>query len=409
MTISANKANEKKTRANMSLLAFSDVPSASFLPMFTTPISIVTKAATNVATIKILNPLMGKNLFKFFSENSMTKYLKTRPAMNKYVSRFALIGALMLVTPLAAAQERQESNGALVPNLTVNIKLNSALGEKETEFYSKIAQELISKLPRELSVDKQADALQDLDEAYKHLNVVTYLPPSEDVSTDKMIKHFKVNFVFDDEEGAKSADEAQDIILPEALKGETIVGLKEPDTNEDQVASTEPNENDSMIDRMVKSSGQPVEPKPAPVVAPKPEPKPEPVVEAPKPEPKPVVVAAAPKPKPVRRAPAPTKQVNKVRLAFDTDETNLSVSQRVELMKFIQKLRNNTTKQPDGFVFVVRSYEGPIGVEDNLGESRLRSVTALLRQQDINVSRSRVTEIFVRTNDQQFVEVEPVY
>ena len=328
----------------------------------------------------------------------MTYKLLTTLSVKKAACRAIITMAILACAPVAMAQEEGTSKGVLVPNLTVNIKLNSALGEKETEFYSKIAQDLISKLPRQLNVDKQASALKDLDEAYKHLNVVTYLPPTDDVKTDKLIKHFKVNFVFDDENGAKSADEVEDIILPKELQGESVVGLDEPDTTEETARP-------SMIDQMVQNQNQ--EP-----VAIKPEPKVQPIpVITPTPEPKPTPVAAlTPKPTPKSQAAsAPRSKVNRLRLAFDTDETVLSVEQRVETMKFIQKLRSLNTKQPDGFVFVVRSYEGPIGVEDNLGEARLRSVTALLRQQDINVSRSRVTEIFVRTNEQQFVEVEPVY
>ena len=323
----------------------------------------------------------------------MTYKIRATYSAKKLLCRTVLVAALVVGAPFASAQEEGEGKGVLVPNLTVNIKLNSALDEKETEFYSKIAQDLISKLPRELSVDKQAGALKDLDEAYKHLNVVTYLPPTDDVETDKLIKHFKVRFVFDDQDGAKSAEEVEDIILPKALQGENVVGLKDPDTNEGE-AGARP----SMIDQMVQNQDpEPAAAKPAPVVVPQPAPKPA------------VVAAVTPKPAPKPKAAAPKSKANKLRLAFDTDETVLNVKQRQETMKFIEKLRSQGTKTPDGFVFVVRSYEGPIGVEDNLGESRLRSVTALLRQQDINVSRSRVTEIFVRTNEQQFVEVEPVY
>ena len=335
----------------------------------------------------------------------MTKLRKTIHVHKKLMAQALITASIILGTPLAIAQEETgERNGALVPNLTVNIKLNSALGEKETEFYSKIAQDLISKLPHQLNLGKQAEGIKDLDEAYRHLNVVTYLPATDDVDTDKLIKHFKVRFVFDDEDGAKTAEEAQDIVLPKSLQEEKVdestVGLKKPQEPEEEAPKAD--ENTSMIDRMVAAE-------PAPVVPVPPAPQSEPVAAAPKPAPV-VVAAVTPKPTPVAKAaPAPKTKVDRLRLAFDTDETNLSVPQRVETMKFIQKLRSNYTKQPDGFVFVVRSYEGPIGVEDKLGESRLRSVTALLRQQDINVSRSRVTEIFVRTEGQQFVEVEPVY
>lgn len=324
----------------------------------------------------------------------MTYKIRTTHSAKKLLCHSIMAAAIVVCAPFASAQEEGEGKGVLVPNLTVNIKLNSALDEKETEFYSKIAQDLISRLPRELSVDKQAGALKDLDDAYKHLNVVTYLPPTDDVETDKLIKHFKVRFVFDDQDGAKSAEEVEDIVLPKALQGETVVGLKDPDTDEGTAG-----ERPSMIDQMVKNQGQePAAIEPAPVVVPQAAPKPA------------IVAAITPKPTPKAKvATAPMSKANKLRLAFDTDETVLNVPQRQETMKFIEKLRSHYTKQPDGFVFVVRSYEGPIGVEDNLGEARLRSVTALLRQQDINVSRSRVTEIFVRTNEQQFVEVEPIY
>lgn len=339
----------------------------------------------------------------------MSQHVKTTTPLKKILRHLTLAGMLLAGTELTFAQENGEKPSPLVPNLTVNIKLNSALGEKETEFYSKIAQDLISKLPRELNLGEQENALKDLDDAYKHLNVVTYFPPTDNVDTDKLIKHFKVRFVFDDTEGAKTADEAKDIVLPKALQDkheeETIIGLKTPDTNEVPAATgiTPMPDRPSMIEQIVSQNNkvyEPVAPELKPTV---------PAVAAVVPAPKPVVVAAV-TPKPALKQPSsPTRKINKLRIAFETDETNLSVEQRVEVMKFVTKLRSNTTKRPDGFVFVVRSYEGPIGVEDNLGESRLRAVTALLRQQDINVSRSRVTEIFVRTNNQQFVEVEPVY
>ena len=350
----------------------------------------------------------------------MSKHLKTTAPSKKFLHCLALLCAVSAGTQLAFAQEKEAKPSPLVPNLTVNIKLNSALGEKETEFYSKIAQDLISKLPRELNLGEQETALKDLDDAYKHLNVVTYFPPTDNVETDKLIKHFKVRFVFDDTEGAKTADEAKDIVLPKALQEhkhgqDTIVGLKTPDTHADETSAV-PNitpmpDRPSMIEQIVSQNNKVYEPI-APELKPAPPAPTAPTVAvaapAPTPTPAPAVTKPAPKPKPVAPVTA-TKKVNKLRLAFETDETNLNVAQRVEVMKFITKLRSQTTQKPDGFVFVVRSYEGPIGVEDNLGESRLRAVTALLRQQDINVSRSRVTEIFVRTNDQQFVEVEPVY
>lgn len=337
----------------------------------------------------------------------MTQYLKTTLSAKKMLGHAALAAAFFAFTPWTMAQEEGGSTppaeeaaakqAPLIPNLTVNVKLNSALGEKETEFYSKIAQELISKLPHQLNLaGKDAAALKDLDEAYKHLNVVTYFPPTDDVQTDKLIKHFKVRFVFDDSEGAKTADEAQDIVLPKALQQEKqkeddtkTVALREPDAAKEVPPVPLP---PAKAEKTVEQNKTP-----------------NPVVPDVKPQPKPAVVAAAATPKP-KAAPvaAGNKQVNRLRLTFETDETRLTNGQRQAIMKFIQDIRH-TSKQPDGFVFVVRSYEGPIGVEDSLGEARLRGLTALLRQQDINVSRSRVTEIFVRTNSQQFVEVQPVY
>ncbi len=289
-----------------------------------------------------------------------------------FIARSSLVALLLVAFLLpAVAQENVEKPKGLVPNLTVNIKLNSALSEEETEFYSKIAQDLINKLPRELKLDKQLGALKEFDSAYEHINVVTYLPPTDNVETDKLIKHFKVKFTFDDEDGANSAEQAGDVIFPPASRGETIVGLKQPDTTE-------------KAPEVIKKA----------------------VIK---------VLPQEPKAKPVTRKmakPAPktsaSSSVEKVRLVFDMDESYVTAQHRKTVMDFINNVRQNN-KEPEGFVFVVRSYEGPLDGEYLLGEVRLRLLTALLRQQDINVSRSRVTEIFVHTNKEQFIEIQPIY
>lgn len=267
----------------------------------------------------------------------------------------------LLAIPQATAQEEDEK--ILTPNMTVNIKLNSALGDKETAFYSKIAQDIISQIPREVALDKQMSKLREINEKHEHVNIVSYLPATDDVSTDKLIQHFKVKFIFADDEGAQTPEEA-------TISAATV-GLKKPQPPEEQ---------------------QP----PAPQSEPEPE--------ATKP-----VAQAEPKPKPQsKKASKPNApKVPDLRLAFQADETELSFAHRKELMGLVNKIRQ-TSHAPDGYTFVVRSYNGPAGKNIWLAEERLRAVTALLRQQDINLARANVTEIFIHTNNDQFVEVIPV-
>ena len=277
-----------------------------------------------------------------------------------------LVVLCLLAAPVAHAQEAEEEAGVLTPNMTVNIKLNSALSDKETAFYSKIAQDIINQIPREVTLDEQMSKLREINDQHEHVNIVSYLPATEDVSTDKLIQHFKVKFVFADDEGAKTPEEA-------TISAATV-GLKKPQP--------------------------PKEPEPEPA-------KPESEQKA-TPELQPKVAPKPATPAPVVKKPAPkAPKVSDLRLAYQADETELSFAQRHELMKLVNKIRA-TKHQPEGYTFVVRSYNGPTGENTWLAQERLRSVTALLRQQDINLARANVTEIYIHTNNEQFVEVIPV-
>lgn len=301
---------------------------------------------------------------------------------HKHIFAPFLVALALLTLPVMAQEAGEE---VLTPNMTVNIKLNSALSDKETEFYSKIAQDIISRIPREVTLDEQMSKLREINKNHEHVNIVSYLPPTDDVNTDKLIQHFKVKFVFSDEEGAQTPEEA-------VINAETV-GLKKPEPVQEPETSAQPTP----------------EPGPADMAA---------VADTPEPDTKATQGPAKPEttraPEPdapertSTRKPARKIEIPELQLAFHADETQLSLSQRREIMALVKKIRDQRSQQPEAYTFVVRSYNGPTGENTWLAEERLRAVTSLLRQQDINLARANVTEIFVHTNKDQFIEILPV-
>ena len=315
-----------------------------------------------------------------------------------------LVGGVLFCAPYAVAQTTgastdthadkgtttKTSSPELTPNLTVNIVLNSALSEKETEFYSKIAQDLINRLPRELRLDDQMRKLKDMDNKYENMNVVAYFPPDATVSgVDKVIKHFKVRFSFDGKSDLKRPEDAEKIAVPlkpeseETLPNDTLtVGLIKPPLPD--VTPAEGNTVAEAEDTSVTAATTPAE-KPAAPAA------------------EPAAAPAKPKPAP-KKVVAPKVSTRKLRLEYTADNTDLSLPQRQQLMRFIHQLREDNRVKD--FVFVVRSYAGPFGDMSGLGEERLHGITALMRQQDINVSHSGVTEIYIQSDADQFIELQ---
>jgi len=291
-------------------------------------------------------------------------------------------------TPADKQDSAPAPSAELTPNLTVNIVLNSALSEKETEFYSKIAQDLINRLPRELRLDDQMRKLKDLDSKYENMNVVAYFPPDATVSgVDKVIKHFKVRFSFDGKSDLKRPEDAEKISVPfkpeseEALPNDTLtVGLIKPPLPDANAPDVNPAAEvaDTSTTVVIPPAEKPAEPAAKPAAKPA------------KPEPKKVV--------------APKVSTRKLRLEYTADNTDLSLPQRQKLMQFIRQLREDNRVKD--FVFVVRSYAGPFGDMSSLGEDRLHGITALMRQQDINVSHSGVTEIYIQSDADQFIELQ---
>lgn len=292
---------------------------------------------------------------------------------------WSVIGFFVVATT-ASAQQDDDEGDVLTPNMTVNIKLNSALSDKETAFYSKIAQNIISRIPRELTLDEQLSQLKEINRNHEHVNIVSYLPATEDVPTDKLIQHFKVKFLFSDEEGAQTQEEA-------TIEAKTV-GVKDPLPVEEAA-----------------------EDRPKPPAAPMPEPAQQtqdqqtPLEQRPSEQTPPEE-----KPQDSTSEPATAKSQNKLsplQLDFSLDETDLSLKKRQALMRLVKNIRTRR-QPPEAYTFVVRSYGGPSGENTWLAEERLRSVTALLRQQDINLARANVTEIFVHTDKNQFVEIMPI-
>lgn len=288
-----------------------------------------------------------------------------------------LFSVLTFFAPFALSQENEDDE-ILTPNMTVNIKLNSALSEKETEFYSKIARDIISHIPKTMTLNEQLSKLKEINNKHEHVNIVSYLPATGDVSTDKRIEHFKVKFVFSDEAGARSQEEAT--IKP------TTVGLIKPKSPPE---TTKP-----------QTSQKPEEMSRADNAEEMPHKK-----QVDKIEPKKPIKAEQHSQKKTARAP---KELPELQLNYQIDETNLDLAHRRSLMKLIHKIRAQGQNHPQAYTFIVRSYNGPSGENTWLAEERLRSVIGLLRQQDIELAHANITEIYVHTNKEQFIKILPI-
>ena len=307
-------------------------------------------------------------------------------------------GCACAVVGIAAALENGEPKGP-PPNLTINITLNSALDEEETGYYTKIAQDLINKLPRELQLDEHMKLLNGPKDKDDFLNVVAYFPPTVEnppAGLDKVIKHFKVKFNFSD--GAKEGEGSHTPM--EVVGGETTPVLpkaKEP--------ALEPSPTEPVAQPAPAPSPVAETPAAAPVTAPMPEPAPQ-VAAAPAPVAKPVEkktqVVRAETPKNVVETP----KTPKLKLAYTADDMELSAEQRKQLIRFVKQVQS--TPGIVGYNIIVRSYMGPLGDLAQLGEERMARVTAFLRQQDVNLNSGLVTEIYVQTNHQQFITIEAV-
>mgnify|MGYP006438900853 CR=1 FL=1 len=98
-----------------------------------------------------------------------------------------------------------------------------------------------------------------------------------------------------------------------------------------------------------------------------------------------------------------------VRLIFQSDDTGLSNEQRKKMMAFIQYMRQHNQSKAKGYTFIVHSFFGPDGQNRWLAQERLREVRGLLRQQDVNVRQTNVTEIYLQSNNEQYIQILPTY
>ena len=268
---------------------------------------------------------------------------------------------------------------------------------------------------------------------------MAYFPKEDDqeADLDKLIKHFKVNFLFEGDDleaggyamgeaGQKGYVAVDPMLTRDGIKiaqTPNAATAKDPadiakEVLEGPAGKTKKPKAKKTLEEEVTADHKQEAAKPADDKAvaakAKPEAKPKPAKATP---PK----AVKPKPAPVvAKAPAPRKEASKakpkattkkaapnIKLAFNMDDVFLDMETRRELAKFAKELRDYKDKIA-GYNIMIRSYFGPNGDQTAIGRERLERVITFLRQQDVDVTAGIVTEIHVQTLKDQFVSIEPV-
>lgn len=262
------------------------------------------------------------------------------------------------------AQQNPLPEAAGVANLTVTVTVDKTVDDKLVAHYRKLAQDLVRNLPAEITRPEDLMVLT-ANPVYQNMQVVAYFPViNGKADTQAVIKNYRLRFVHAD---AQQPDPSPPVVVARQgyLSVTPAMGvsirLQKPGTEEPKPEPLKPVEEPTIKEEVVKKS----------------------------PPPAPVKVLLKPKP---------------LVINFVADSTRLTTGERQQISELAANLRQRNDIR--GYAAIVATYPGPMGDQMQLGDVRLQQIIALLRQLDVDVSRSSVTEIHIQTKRRQFVRLE---